>query len=97
MAGESGLTLLFFSQAYMLFLAQFYLSLRMGLQGFLHGLTRSGNCNQERDILKWVFCQVLPEVNEKISLLNKHQPLGTEKQRVTIRLFLAEDQSRRVE
>ena len=72
-AGESGRTILFFSEAYMLFLGQFYLSLRMGLQGFLSGLTRRGNCNQLRDILKWVFCEVLPEINEKISLLNKHQ------------------------
>jgi len=68
--------------------------MRFSLQNYLRWLTKKPTeINKIKDILVWIFFEVIPDINEKIRILNSNKYFDFQEKNLKIELFETEKQS----
>jgi len=78
----------------MILLGSLYRYMRFSLQNYLRWLTKKPTeINKIKDILVWIFFEVIPDINEKIRILNSNKYFDFQEKNLKIELFETEKQS----
>ena len=68
--------------------------MRFSLKNYLRWLTKKPTeINKIKDILVWIFFEVIPDINEKIRILNSNKYFDFQEKNLKIELFETEKQS----
>jgi len=78
----------------MILLGSLYRYMRFSLQNYLRWLTKKPTeINKIKDILVLIFFEVIPDINEKIRILNSNKYFDYQEKNLKIKLFKTKKQS----